>query len=302
MRDVALHPIRTRPAGAPGPTSAPSVSGASGASAVVPGVVVAAGLAVAPYLVVLLPLLDRRERASLVLGLAVTGLLPLLLAGAVPIALVPSLRLGRRDAVLPALLVGAGLGAVGVLVATLLPGAMASASASTEPRLRLLVPYFAATMAGLGLAHVLVVHRLVAGARRTVVVLAGLAAAVTLVQVAGVGAPTADDVVLAAFGGTLVLLVGLGAATVAAAPFSLTVARDHAGEGPRAVGLTLAAAVAAGGARRAPRRRGRRPSPDPAGGRGRARRRPGRAGPSRRAGPGAAPGRERRGRWSTGER
>ena len=142
MRDVALPPAPTRrlTTRRHAPGTATPAAGAAGA---------AAGFSVVPFLAVLLPLLDRSEPPSLVLGLAGTGLLALVAAGLAPVALVPGLRRGRREAVLPALLVGAGLGAVAVLLSTLLPGTAGPAGA----RLRLLAPYFAATMAGLGLAQ-----------------------------------------------------------------------------------------------------------------------------------------------------
>lgn len=115
-----------------------------------------------------------------------------------------------------------------------------------------LLPYLAVTAAGLGVALVLLVHRLAAGAHRTVAIALGLAAAVALAQAApaGTGPLTAHDLVLAAFSGTVVLVAGLAAATLVAAPFpstgASTGAHHRAGDGPRAVGLTLAAAVAAG--------------------------------------------------------
>src|SRR5205823_12327849 len=125
--EVALSPAPRRRLSARRHAPGPATTGVAGA-------VAAAGFSVVPFLAVLLPLLDRSEPPSLVLGLAGTGLLALVAAGLAPVALVPGLRRGRREAVLPALLVGAGLGAVAVLLSTLLPGTAGPGGA----RLRLL--------------------------------------------------------------------------------------------------------------------------------------------------------------------
>jgi len=111
-----------------------------------------------------------------------------------------------------------------------------------------LLPYAAVTAVGLLAALVLVVYRLEARAYRSVAVAAGLAGAVALAQAAsaGPGPLTARDVVLAGFSGTMVFLAGLGAATLTAAPVSSATSGDRAGDGPRAVGVTLSAAAAAG--------------------------------------------------------
>src|SRR2546427_440937 len=82
-----------------------------------------------------------------------------LVAVATPSLLVPGLSAGRRDALLPALLLGAGAGGLAVLLSFGAPHALSGIS---DPRLGPLCSYFATAMAVLALAQLLVHQRLAA--------------------------------------------------------------------------------------------------------------------------------------------
>ncbi|MBW3615316.1 MAG: glycosyltransferase family 39 protein [Actinobacteria bacterium] len=196
-------------------------------------------------LVALLTSLGPNSDKTLIGALVVLGLLPLLAAGIAPVLVVRNVAAGRRDALMPALLVSATAGSAVVLVALIAPGLLLHLS---DARLGLHAAYFAVAMAGLGLAHVLVHQRVAEGAARTALVLTALAVALQ-VTLTLTGRGTAADVAVdAAVAATAMLLVGLAIATAVSAPVPLVLPVEEAGEGPRLVGWALLALTAVGAA------------------------------------------------------
>ncbi|HET7488642.1 MAG TPA: glycosyltransferase family 39 protein [Acidimicrobiales bacterium] len=174
--------------------------------------------------------------AALLGGLFALGVVPLVAAGVVPSLVVRGHRSGRRDAVLPALLVAAGAGTAASLAVLVAPDAVAGVH---DGRLAPLAPYVAVGMVALGLGGVLVHHAVASGRHRTAAAVAGIAlAAQAALLVTGAG-PATEGAVDALLGGAAVLLVGLVVATTAAAPFPFRVPPEEAGDGPLLVGPAL---------------------------------------------------------------
>lgn len=180
---------------------------------------------------------------TLLAGLAVLGLLPLLAAGVVPALVIPGLTAGRRDAVVPALLLGGTLSSGAILLIMAAPNLLLRLG---DPRLGPLAAYFAVAMAVLGLAQLLIHHRVADGGARTALVLCLIALGVQLALAAAGTGPAVEVAVDAALGGAAVLLVGLLVATAASSPFAFAIPAHEAGGGPRLVGPTLVGLTAAG--------------------------------------------------------
>ncbi|MGH9177653.1 MAG: glycosyltransferase family 39 protein, partial [Acidimicrobiales bacterium] len=195
---------------------------------------------VAVYVLVLAPGVGSSD-ADLLAALAILGLPVLALTGTLPGLVVARLSLGQREAIMPALLLGAGAGGAAALLVTIAPEALVGLS---DGRLGDYVPYLLLAAAFLGLAQVLLHHLVAAG--RTFTAVAHLAIA-CLFQVAMAVTATGSDAAVAVnglLGGSVVLFTGLAVATVVAAPFTVTVPAEEAGDGPRHVGLALGALVA----------------------------------------------------------
>lgn len=197
--------------------------------------------------VVALPLLALAKGVGssdlrLLAALVVVTLPTLLLTGTLPALFVRRLSDGRRDAVVPALLLGAVLGAAASLAVT--AGLDVMVGMSSE-RLTRLAPDLALAMIFLGLAQLLIHHLVAAGRPLTPLVHLGIAAAF---QVAMMLIATGTDAAVAVngvLGGSVILFIGLTVATVASAPFDFTVPATEAADGPRRLGWTLGALTAA---------------------------------------------------------
>ncbi|MBW3557272.1 MAG: glycosyltransferase family 39 protein, partial [Actinobacteria bacterium] len=205
---------------------------------------VASMLVGAMPLVALLATLRPSSDKTLIGALVVLGLFPLLASGIAPALVVRNVGAGRRDALMPALLVSATAGSAVVLVALVAPALLLHLS---DARLGLHAAYFAVAMAGLGMAQVLVHQRVAEGAARTVLVLTSLALALQVAMTLTGRGTAADVAVDASVAATAMLLVSLAIATAVSAPVPLVVPVEEAGDGPRFVGwallgLTVAAA------------------------------------------------------------
>ncbi|HUR18117.1 MAG TPA: glycosyltransferase family 39 protein [Acidimicrobiales bacterium] len=179
---------------------------------------------------------------DLLASLAVLGLLPLIAAGTVPALVIPGLTAGRREAVVPGLLLGATLAGASILVVTAVPNRLVGLG---DPRLAPLAPYFAVAMAMLGLSQLLIHHRVASGGTRTVLILTLLATGLHLALASTGTGPLAEVAVDAALGASAVLLVSLVVATAAAAPFAFTLPAEGSDVRLRLVGPTLIALTAA---------------------------------------------------------
>lgn len=196
-------------------------------------------------LVALLGALRADADKTLIGALVVLGLFPLLAAGIVPALMVRNLGAGRRDAIMPALLISATAGSGVVLAALVAPGMLLQLS---DARLGLHAAYFAVAMAGIGLAQVLVHQRLGEGAARTAVVLTALAMALQVAMTVTAAGTAVDAAVDAAVAATAMLLVSLAIASAVSAPVPLVVPVEEAGGGPRFVGWAVLGLTAAGAA------------------------------------------------------
>lgn len=186
---------------------------------------------------------DTSADLTLLAALAVIGLLPLLAAGVVPALVVPGLTAGRRDALVPALLLGATLSSASILLVLAAPNRLVALG---DPRLSPLASYFAVAMAMLGLGQLLIHYRVAAGGARTALVLTLLATGVQVaLAVSGTG-PAVEVAVDAALGGAAVLIVGLIVATAASSPFAFALHEEEAGDGPRLLGPALVGLTAVG--------------------------------------------------------
>lgn len=237
------HPIDRQPSSSPLPARPRPVAAAVATTAVIG----------AMHLLVLAGGLDWLNQSgggansgdlTLLAGLAVLGLLPFLAAGVVPALVIPGLTAGRRDAVVPALLLGAILSSGAILLVMAAPNRLLRLG---DPRLGPLVAYFAVAMALLGLAQLLIHHRVAGGGAGTALFLSALAVGLQVALAAAGTGPAVEVAVDAALGGAAVLLVGLVVATAAAAaPFAFAIPAQEAAGGPRLVGPVLVGLTAAG--------------------------------------------------------
>ncbi|HUP71219.1 MAG TPA: glycosyltransferase family 39 protein [Acidimicrobiales bacterium] len=236
------HPIDQQPSSSPLPARPRPVAVAVATTAIIGAMHL---LVLAGGLDWLSPSGGGADRGDLTLlaGLAVLGLLPYLAAGVVPALVIPGLTAGRRDAVVPALLLGAVLSSGAILLVMAAPNRLLRLG---DPRLGPLAAYFAVAMALLGLAQLLIHHRVAGGGARTALVVGMLALGLQVALAAGGTGPAVEVAVDAALGGAAVLLVGLVVATAAASPFAFAIPVHEAGGGPRLVGPVLVGLTTAG--------------------------------------------------------
>ncbi|HVM01798.1 MAG TPA: glycosyltransferase family 39 protein, partial [Acidimicrobiales bacterium] len=212
------------PAGAPG-RALPAVAFA--ASAGIPLLVVARGIG--------------SSDLGLLAVVAAVGLVPAAAAGSLPAYFVRGLSEGRRQAIVPALLAGAVLGAAAAMVATALVGVLVDGA---DDRLVRHATNFTMAMTFVGLAQVLV-HHLVAVRRPvTALVHLGVAAAFQAVMMVTATGTDAALAVNAALGGAVILFTGLAVSTLVSAPFDLALPTEEATDGPTRVGWALGALTA----------------------------------------------------------
>ena len=213
--------------------------------------VAAAVLLATPLAVVVLPLLragaDARAALAPALFLAGAAVATAAAVTGLPALAVPALTGRRRGAVLPAMLVGAGVGSIAVLVAPAVADAIPAGS-RLHPSAALL-PYVAAAAAAFGLAQILALHRYARVGSRGVVLIAVAALAVGAAEALLPASPTLDDGVVGLMAAAAVLLVGLGTATLAGGPARSTAAGRVTTDGraeavePATVALALGAVV-----------------------------------------------------------
>ncbi|MGQ0519524.1 MAG: glycosyltransferase family 39 protein [Actinomycetota bacterium] len=237
--DLAMAVVAAAFRRVPEPSPPGRPAGTGGPEAAMPAVAFAA--------VAAMPLLGLARGIDssdlgLLAALVVIGLPPLALAGTAPAFFVRGLGEGRRDAIVPALLLGAGLGAAAALILTAVPDVLVGLS---DKRLVRHAPNFALAMTFLGLSQILV-HHLVA-ARRSLTPLVHVGIAIAF-QAAMMTTATGTDTAVAvnaALAGAAVLLTGLAVSTLVSAPFDFTVPAEEATDGPRRLGWILASVTVA---------------------------------------------------------
>ena len=175
------------------------------------------------------------------LGAALVGLgfIPLI-AGAVPALVFSDVERDHRSDVLPALLISALCGGVGVLAAI----GMAGFLDIGDDRLTSIVPYVAAGMAVLAMAEVLGHHRIRAGFPSTMAAIAGVATSLWAVQFASGfldgGTASVESAVLGAVIASAAAALGLLISTALATPRAIAVPVAEAADGPRFVAWPVA--------------------------------------------------------------
>lgn len=182
---------------------------------------------------------------GLLASLTLLGLPPLVLTSLVPLLVFPGLSEGRRESVIPALLVGALVGAAAAIAATAAPAVILGAA---DARLTRHAPYLAMGAILLGLGRLMVHHMTARGRLGTPLVHLGIAAAVQVGMLVTATGSDAAVAVNALLGGAVVLFVGLAVADVAAVPFAVPGPAEESAPGPVLVApalvtMTVAAVV-----------------------------------------------------------
>jgi mannosyltransferase len=175
----------------------------------------------------------RSDDWRAVAALVAIGAAPLVLALAAE--LMPGLARGRRDPLVPGLVVAVIGAAVGVLGAV----SLADLLAAGDGRVVALAPHFAAAMAALAISEVLADHHTSAGFAGSAVVLPGIGCLTAAGFLLVAGTPLLDDAVGAALGSAVITLVGFVVVTVFSSPRHLTIPAAEADGGPRFIALTL---------------------------------------------------------------
>lgn len=175
-------------------------------------------------------------------SLVVLGLPPLIVTSLVPALVMPGVVEGRRERLVPALLLG---GVVGAVAATAVTAAPTVVLGSGDERLARHAPYVVMAAILLGLGRILIHHMAADGRVRTPLVHLGIAGAVEvgmLVTATGTDAAVAVNALL---GGSVVLFLGLAVADVVSVPFTVPGPAEDAPAGPVRVGPVLASMTVA---------------------------------------------------------
>jgi mannosyltransferase len=175
----------------------------------------------------------RSDDWRAVAALVAIGAAPLVLGLAAE--LMPGLARGRRDPLVPGLVVAVVGAAIGVLGAV----SLADFLAGGDGRVVALAPHFAAAMAALAVSEVLANHHTSAGFAESAVVIPGVGCLTAAAFLLVAGTPLLDDAVGAALGSEVITLVGFVVVTVSSSPRHLTIPAAEADDGPRSIALTL---------------------------------------------------------------
>jgi hypothetical protein len=202
---------------------------------------VSLALLTALQLLVLTPAFDERGSLPLAATLVALGVIPKVLATA-PVALWSGVGDGRREEIIPSLLVSASGGAVGSLIAI----SLSSSVDVGDARLSRLMPYFAMGMALVGTSEVLGHHRVGSGFPGTFEAVTAVALAVGALLLVDQPVAAIDAAVTATAIASSVAAVGLLLSTAFATPRTFFAPVERVGDGPQVVAWTLVGLVVFG--------------------------------------------------------
>ena len=202
---------------------------------------VSLALLTALQLLVLAPALDDRGSLPLAATLVALGAIPVVLATA-PAVLWTGIGEGRREELIPSLVVSALGGGLGSLVAI----SIANAVEIGDARLGKLMPYFAMAMALVGMSEVLGHHRVGSGFPGTLEAITAVAVALGALLMVDQPVAAIDAAVTATAVASSVAALGLLVSTAFATPRTFFAPVEGERDGPRLVAWTLAALVTIG--------------------------------------------------------